>query len=234
MTGLTSLESESGVPAGLFPTRLGTLRVTQIFSPQLNPDSSKMSEPALGLAPKLHTCVIPASRCPVRRLHGGGVTLRNPNLPLLSNDSSVVPGAQVPSLGLFSMCLSHPCLNTIILSAPPSSLSRIHLLLPIFLPLLIQTSVAGSTLVPCSTPQRPHRLFLPQQPGGTCEHLIQVTSLCLESCVSPTFLRVQVLLMAHRAWHDLTHHHPLAHFSPLSPSTSLFQAHRPPSMFPKH
>lgn len=151
-THLTSLESEPGVPAGLFRTTLGTLRVTWIFSLQLNPDSSKMSEPALGLAPEWHTCVIPASRCPVRRLHGGGVTLSNPNLPSLSNDSSVIPGAQVPSLGLSLTCLSHPHLNTIILSAPPSSLSRIHILLPLFLPLLIQTSVAGSALVPCSTP----------------------------------------------------------------------------------
>lgn len=85
------------------------------------------------------------------------------------------------------------------------------------------------SLVPHPT-LAPHRLLPRQQPEGTCAHLSQVTSLCSDSSVVPTFLRVQVLPMAHKALHDLSYHHPLLTSTP--PSTAVFQSHGPFS-FPK-
>lgn len=95
------------------------------------------------------------------------------------NDSSVVPGAQVPSLDVSITPTSkhhHPIGSTFLLIQNPHTS-------PHFPPIAHSNQcgrLCPGSLLHSTTP---HRLFLPQQPGGTCEHLNQVTSLCLESCV---------------------------------------------------
>lgn len=62
----TPLESEPGTLAPSFPNYTETLKLTKVFSHWLNPDNSQMSIPSMGLAPKIHIHVIPASGHPLR------------------------------------------------------------------------------------------------------------------------------------------------------------------------
>lgn len=48
-------ESEPGTLAPSFPNYTGSLRVIQVFSHLLNPDSSQMSFPNVNLVPELST-----------------------------------------------------------------------------------------------------------------------------------------------------------------------------------
>lgn len=152
LTRPTPLESEPGMLAGPFSSRLQW--APQIFSAQLNPDNSQMSEPSMRLAPELHTCVTHAFRYPTRRPHGGShsAPLTRPNsvMTVLSSWLLRSPASGCPQcLSVTPASNHHPSCQPHL----PHYLDRIHTLVPIStaLPLLTLTSTAVSAPVPCST-----------------------------------------------------------------------------------
>ena len=141
-----------------------------------------MSVPSVGLTPKLHTCVTPASRHRTWRPTGdhkqqrGGI--QSPTCP-----SSVMAA-------LSSWVLRPPLSLMLVFFTPTSNPPRI---LPHY---------SAPTIAPTDLPNLPS-LFPPQLPGGACEQLRQGTSsLCSEPSVAPTCPTVQVLLPAHKALHN--------------------------------